>query len=88
MITTIDPGRYYHVKGDTQREIDEDLTAAADKARAHSLEEAWLGILVTRHGPDIYTVALSSLVPYGQTFERDDWVQTYAAAAPHEAAAD
>lgn len=73
MITTIEPGRYFHVKGNTQRQIDDDLNTAVEKVRAHASEEAWQGILVTRHSPDLYTVALSSLVPYGQTLERDDW---------------
>jgi hypothetical protein len=74
MITTIEPGRYFHVRGSTQGQLDEDLNAAVAKARAHALEEGWLGVLITRHGPDIYTVALSSMVPHGETFERDDWV--------------
>lgn len=74
MITTIEPGRYFHVTGHAQGQIDDDLNTAVEKARAHACKEAWQGILVTRHSPDVYTVALSSLVPYGQTFERDDWV--------------
>ena len=72
MITTIEPGRYFHVTGHTQGQIDDDLLAAVEKARAHASQEPWLGILVTRHSPEVYTVALSLLVPYGQTFERDD----------------
>lgn len=73
MITTIEPGRYFHVTGHTPGQIDDDLNTAVEKAQAHARTEAWQGILVTRHSPDLYTVALSSLVPYGQTFERDDW---------------
>jgi hypothetical protein len=72
MITTIEPGRYFHVTGQTQGQIDDDLLAAVKKARAHADQEPWLGILVTRHSPEVYTVALSFLVPYGQTYERDD----------------
>lgn len=72
MITTIEPGRYFHVTGETQGQIYDDLNTAVDKARAHASQDPWLGILVTRHSPEVYTVALSSLVPYGQTFERDD----------------
>lgn len=80
MITTIEPGRYFHVTGNTQGQIDDDLNTAVEKARTHASKEAWLGILVTRHSPDAYTVALSSLVPHGQTFERDDWVPADTAA--------
>jgi hypothetical protein len=72
MITTIEPGRYFHVTGHTPGQIDDDLHTAVEKARAHASQEPWLGILVTRHSPEVYTVALSFLVPYGQTFERDD----------------
>ncbi|NYD79661.1 hypothetical protein SAMN05216555_12424 [Arthrobacter cupressi] len=74
MITTIEPGRYFHVRGNTQGQINDDLNTAVGRAHAHALEEGWLGVLITRHGPDIYTVALSSMVPYGETFERDDWI--------------
>jgi hypothetical protein len=74
VITTIEPGRYFHVKGNTPGQINDDLNTAVEEARAHASKEAWLGILVTRHSPDLYTVALSSPVPYGQTLERDDWV--------------
>ena len=88
MITTIEPDRYFHVTGHAQGQIDDDLNTAVEKARAHASNEAWLGILVTRHSPDLYTVALSSLVPYGQTLERDDWdpADTAAAARVHEKA--
>ena len=59
--------------GTPREQIDDDLHTAVEKARAHATQ-AWLGILVTRHSPEIYTVALSFLVPYGQTFERDEAV--------------
>ena len=74
MITTIEAGRYFHVRANTQDQIDDDLNTAVEMARAHAPKEGWPGVLVTRHGPDVYTVALSSTVPYGQTLERDQWI--------------
>lgn len=74
MITTMEPGRYFHVTAQSACQIDDDLSTAVERAREHASEEGWLGILVTRHSPSMYTVALSSSVPYGRSFERDDWV--------------
>jgi len=73
MITTIEPGRYFHVIAQNQSQIQDELNTAVESARAHASMEGWLGILVTRHSPETYTVALSPSVPYGLTIERDDW---------------
>lgn len=71
MITTIDPGRYFHVTGATPTAIEDSINAAVDMARDHSMREGRQGILVTRHDPCLYTVALSTDVPYGLIIERD-----------------
>lgn len=71
MITTIDPGRYFHVTGATSAAIEDSINAAVEIARDHSIVEGWQGILVTRHDPGLYTVALSADVPYGVIMERD-----------------
>lgn len=71
MITTIDPGRYFHITGATSTAIEDGINGAVDMARDHSMREGWQGILVTRHGPGLYTVALSADVPYGVIMERD-----------------
>lgn len=70
MLTTIEPKRYFHVTGTSAREVERDITKAVDLARQGSTAHGWLGVLVTRHDVDLYTVALSPLVPYGQTVER------------------
>ncbi|MET4096838.1 hypothetical protein ABIB51_003792 [Arthrobacter sp. UYCu712] len=67
----MEPGRYFHITAQSQHQIDDDLSAAAESTRAHAASEGWMGVLVTRHGPDTYTVALSASVPYGVTLKRD-----------------
>ncbi|MET3948356.1 hypothetical protein ABIB49_003077 [Arthrobacter sp. UYCu512] len=71
MITTIDPGRYFHVTGATAATVQDGITHAVQTAQEHSMREGWQGILVTRHHPGLYTVALSAEVPYGLIIERD-----------------
>jgi hypothetical protein len=64
-------GPVYHVTADEPRLIDERLDAAEKLAQERALREGRHGILVTRHGPTSFTVALSLVVPYGTTQERD-----------------
>lgn len=71
MITTIEPDRYFHVTGTTPTAIQDSITHAVQTAQEHSMREGWQGILVTRHNPGLYTVALSAEVPYGVIMERD-----------------
>jgi hypothetical protein len=71
MIITIEADRYFHITGQSPTEIEGSINTAIEIARDHSMTEGWQGILVTRHGPDMYTVNLSSDVPYGATVERD-----------------
>ena len=70
MITTIEAGRYFHITGHSTAEIEDSINAAVNLARAHSTTDGWQGILVTRHEPGVYTVNLSSTIPYGVTMER------------------
>jgi hypothetical protein len=71
MIITIEAGRYFHITGQSPTEIEDSINTAVEMTRGHSMTEGWQGILVTRHGPDNYTVNLSADVPYGVTVERD-----------------
>lgn len=71
MITTIEQNRSFHVTGTTPDEINVGLDAAVELARLHAANEGWHGILVTRHRPDFYTVAVSPGVPFGVTWERE-----------------
>lgn len=70
MITPIDDGRQLHITGDTAATIQADINTAVELIKIHAIEEGKHGILVTRHGPGNYTVAISSNVPYGQTLEK------------------
>lgn len=71
MITTIEADRYFHIAGLTTSEIEDDINSAVSLAHAHSKRDGWEGVLVTRHEPGLYTVNLSSEIPYGITMERD-----------------
>lgn len=53
--------------------MDSQLDAAVTAATAHALAEKRHGILVTRHGMDKFTVALSETVPFGLTREHQAW---------------
>lgn len=53
--------------------MDSELDAAVTAAKAHALAEKRHGILVTRHGVDKFTVALSETVPFGLTKEQQAW---------------
>jgi hypothetical protein len=47
------------------------LEAAERQAQEWAMREGRYGILVTRHTPTSFTVALNEAVPYGTTRERD-----------------
>ena len=53
--------------------MDSELDAAVTAAKAHALAGKSHGILVTRHGVDKFTVALSDTVPFGLTREQQAW---------------
>jgi hypothetical protein len=52
--------------------LQDQLEAAHAAVRSLALSGRRHGVLVTRHGYDSYSVALSSEVPYGMTYERED----------------
>ena len=68
---TATTGPTFHVTADEPQLIAERLEAAERSAQERALREGNHGILVTRHGPTSFTVALSADVPYGITQERD-----------------
>jgi hypothetical protein len=53
--------------------MDDQLDEAVATLRTRALSERREGILVTRHGHDSFTVALSGTVPFGVTREYQDW---------------
>ncbi|WP_395405514.1 hypothetical protein ACHMXB_21790 (plasmid) [Arthrobacter sp. UC242_113] len=71
MITAVDPGRYFHVTVEKGQHKDAELSMAVDLAVASAQSLGWMGVMVTRHSPTVFTVALSENVPYGVTAERD-----------------
>jgi hypothetical protein len=68
---TATTGPIYPVTADEPQLIAERLDAAEKLAQVQALREGSHGILVTRHGPNSFTVTLSADVPYGITQERD-----------------
>ncbi|MDQ0827851.1 MULTISPECIES: hypothetical protein [unclassified Arthrobacter] len=56
-----------------RQSMDRELDAAVAAAKAQALDGKSHGILVTRHGVDKFTVALSDAVPFGLTREQQAW---------------
>jgi hypothetical protein len=56
-----------------RQSMDRELDAAVAAAKSHALDGKSHGILVTRHGVDTFTVALSDTVPFGLTREQQAW---------------
>jgi photosystem II stability/assembly factor-like uncharacterized protein len=71
VITTTETGRIYRVTGDKRHIVTADLDAAVELAQQHAMGEGKHGVLVTRHGPASFTVAVSADVPYGISQERE-----------------
>jgi hypothetical protein len=70
VISTMEDGRSYAVEVNDASVLDEDLNSAVDLARQHAMLAGENGVLVTRHGPTTFTVAVSEAVPFGETRER------------------
>jgi hypothetical protein len=56
-------------RADMDRQLDEAVAVARERGTRGRRQ----GILVTRHGHDFFTVALSDTVPFGLTREYQDW---------------
>ncbi len=54
---------------DSTARMNEELTTAEALMRSHALRRRDCGILVTRHTDTMFTVALSTDVPFGTTKE-------------------
>ncbi|MGK3955487.1 hypothetical protein ACLKOZ_04755 [Arthrobacter sp. R4] len=72
MISTVEDGLSYVVKVTDASVLDDYLNSAVDLARQHAAKGGTCGILVTRHAPDTFTVAVSEAVPFGETREQFD----------------
>jgi hypothetical protein len=72
-VGTSNPELTLKVSATDRASMDRQLDNAVTVARARAMRERRRGILVTRHGHDSFTVALSDTVPFGLTRERDDW---------------
>lgn len=72
MTITKGTGPVYHVTGNQPHLIAQNLDTAEELALNQAIEsDGRHGILVTRHGPGSFTVAVSDEVPYGTTHERE-----------------
>ena len=54
----------------SKRQLHELLTEAEELLRSKAIADGDAGILVTRHSPYRYTIALSGGVPFGETHEQ------------------
>lgn len=52
--------------------LQEQLDTAHHAVRSLAVSGRRHGVLITRHGHDTYTLAVSPDVPYGMTYERED----------------
>ena len=72
MTITKGTGPVYHVTGTQPHLIARNLDTAEELAVRHAIEtDGRHGILITRHGPGSFIVAVSEEVPYGTTYERE-----------------
>ncbi|WP_091470854.1 hypothetical protein [Paenarthrobacter nitroguajacolicus] len=71
MIKTIEEGKHFHVTGTTPNEIHSSLDAAVELAQMRAIDDGGQGILVTRHRPDFYSIALNASVPFGFIWEQE-----------------
>ncbi|MDN4646486.1 hypothetical protein [Arthrobacter sp. PsM3] len=58
-VVVTEPGRLYELLDDAESAL-----------RQVAMPHCYAGILVTRHDPSRYTLALSDAVPYGETREQ------------------
>jgi hypothetical protein len=56
-------------RADMERQLDQ----AVSEAKTEAMIERRRGILVTRHGFESFSVALSDAVPFVETREHQDW---------------
>ncbi|MGY3318499.1 hypothetical protein ACVWZ7_001602 [Arthrobacter sp. TE12232] len=72
MTVTKGAGPVYHVTGNQLHLVENHLDRAVEMAVQQAIASGGRhGILVTRHGPGSFTVAVSDEVPYGTTQERE-----------------
>src|SRR3712207_3917237 len=60
------------VPGTGWNTIQEQLDSAHEAVQSLAIAEGQNGVLIIRHRPGTYTLAVSPEVPYGMTYERDD----------------
>jgi hypothetical protein len=71
-MTTITPELPVTITATNRASMDRQLNDAVTFAQARAMHER-RGILVTRHGHDSFTIAVSDAVPFGLTREHQAW---------------
>jgi hypothetical protein len=64
------------ISATTRSEADEKLNASVRQLRDLAREYPSMGILVTKRGAGHFTVELTDQVPYGQTWESENHLDT------------
>ncbi|GAC1495201.1 MAG: hypothetical protein NVS2B15_16950 [Pseudarthrobacter sp.] len=72
-MSAIKPGQLLTIQVNDREDMEFELDNAVSALREQAVRERRCGILVTRHGVDRFTVALSESVPFGLTLEKHDW---------------
>ena len=71
-MTTITPELPLTITATDRTSMDRQLNDAVALAQSRAMHEH-RGILVTRHGHDSFTIAVSDAVPFGLTREHQAW---------------
>ncbi|WP_427006052.1 hypothetical protein [Pseudarthrobacter sp. H2] len=71
-MTTITPELPLTITATDRASMDRQLNDAVTFAQSRAMHER-RGILVTRHGHDSFTIAVSDAVPFGLTREHQAW---------------
>ncbi|MCX2750482.1 hypothetical protein OOZ51_22135 [Arthrobacter sp. MI7-26] len=75
-MTKMSSASVVEVTADTPEALERDLNAAVDVVCRQAMQMGRHGVMVTRHNYASFTVAISEVVPYGQTQERQQWQPT------------
>lgn len=65
--------RFHAVVAEDAWTLQDELDAAVNVVRKQAGQNDRRGILVTRRSRSLFTVELTTAVPYGMTMERDRW---------------
>lgn len=72
-MSAITPNQQVTIRVTNRTDMERELDHAVSVLQEQAAMERPRGILVTRHGADQFTAALSDYVPFGLTVEKHNW---------------